>query len=102
MIWEPDSLSSIFLFMTRNQQQTSILKCRQDFLYDIVSQFISRRNDLGVSQDEVDERMGNCDRLVSKWECGQRTPTSFNLYCWAIALGGVIDFLANEGEKIND
>lgn len=26
------------------------------------------------------------DRLVSHWECGVRTPTGFNLYCWADAL----------------
>ena len=52
----------------------------------LIQQFIERRRALGLTQEEVNARMGNADRLVSKWECGDRTPTSFNLYCWAEAL----------------
>ena len=59
---------------------------RQDFLKDVVSQLVVRRLALGITQAEVDYKMGNADRLCSKWECGLRTPTSFNLYCWADTL----------------
>lgn len=60
--------------------------CRQDFLKDIVKQLVERRKSLGMTQDNVDVRMGNADRLCSKWECGDRTPTVFNLKCWAETL----------------
>jgi DNA-binding transcriptional regulator YiaG len=59
---------------------------REDFLSDIVHQFIIRRQELNLSQEDIDLRMGNADRQCSKWECGLRTPTSFNLLCWAEAL----------------
>lgn len=59
---------------------------RDDFLSDIVSQFIARRKALNLTQEDVDFRMGIADRLCSKWECGLRTPNSFNFLCWAQAL----------------
>ena len=59
---------------------------RNDFLHSVVDQFIKRRKELGLTQEDIDLRMGNADRQCSKWECGQRTPTSFNLLCWAEAL----------------
>jgi len=59
---------------------------RDDFLSAIVKQFINRRKELGLTQEDVDSRMGTADRLCSKWECGQRLPTSFNFFCWAQAL----------------
>jgi hypothetical protein len=48
-----------------------------------------------LTQD-LDHRLGNADRLVSKWECGIRTPTSFNLYCWAFALGMRLTVAGND------
>ena len=62
------------------------MKTRDDFLRDLIGQFIRRRKELGLTQDEVNFQLGVADRLVSKWECGDRTPTSFNLYCWADVL----------------
>ncbi len=59
---------------------------RDDFIFEIISQFIQRRKALGLSQEDVDGRMGTAERLCSKWECGERLPTSFNFYCWAQAL----------------
>lgn len=66
---------------------------RQDFLKDIVVQFIHRRKTLGLTQEDVDIRMGNSDRQCSKWECGLRTPTSFNFFCWAEALESHIQLI---------
>ena len=59
---------------------------RDDFLEGVVRQFVLRRKALNLSQEDVDQKMGNADRLCSKWECGMRTPTSFNLMCWAEVL----------------
>ena len=59
---------------------------RNDFLQDVVIQLVERRRALGLTQEHVDHIMGNSDRLCSKWECGTRTPTGFNLYCWATTL----------------
>lgn len=61
---------------------------REDFLKDVVGQLVEQRINLGYTQDQVDHMMGNADRTCSKWECGTRTPSSFNLYCWAEVLGG--------------
>lgn len=59
---------------------------RFDFLSELVGQLVQRRKQLGLTQSDVDVIMGNSDRICSKWECGMRTPTGFNLYCWAEAL----------------
>ena len=74
--------SSISLTSGMKQKQIS----RTDFLSSIVQQLIKRRLQLALTQEDVDARMGNADRSVSKWECGDRTPSSFNLYCWAEVL----------------
>jgi transcriptional regulator with XRE-family HTH domain len=63
-------------------------KSRQDFLKDVVGDLVDLRHKRGMTQEEVNHKIGVADRLVSKWECGIRTPTSFNLYCWADALDG--------------
>ena len=69
---------------------------REDFLSDIVHQFIIRRQELNLSQEGIDLIMGNADRQCSKWECGLRTPTSFNLLCWAEALGSKLELTTPE------
>ena len=71
-------------------------KARSDFLEDVVKRLIKRRLQLGITQDDLNHMLGVADRLVSKWECGVRTPTSFHLYCWADALGSVITIVAND------
>lgn len=63
---------------------------RQAFLDDLISQFVARRKSLRLSQDDVDYIMGNSDRMCSKWECGLRSPTAFNLFCWAEVLNAKV------------
>lgn len=46
-----------------------------------------KRIDLGMSQPELDEKIGVATGLVAKWEGGFRSPTGFNLYVWARSLG---------------
>jgi len=49
--------------------------------------------ELKMTQEEVNHKLRVADFLVAKWECGMRTPTSFNLVCWAEVLGGRIVFV---------
>jgi transcriptional regulator with XRE-family HTH domain len=60
-----------------------------------------RRIDLGLSQSDVDAAMGVATGLVAKWEGGFRSPTGFNLYCWAKALDCDV-VLVPRPEKPND
>ena len=53
---------------------------------DLIRKFIARRKALGLTQLDIDYMMGNSDGLCSKWECGSRSPTAFNLFCWAQVL----------------
>ena len=73
---------------------------RDDFLFDVISQFIQRRKELGLSQEDVDHRMGTAERLCSKWECGLRMPTSFNFYCWAQALDAFLVLFPKAFDKM--
>jgi len=59
---------------------------RTDFLNTVVKQLVKKRHTLGLSQEDINFELGVADRLVSKWECGTRTPNVFNLYCWADVL----------------
>lgn len=70
-------------------------RTRDDFLKIVVRPMIARRKELGLTQDDVNYKLGVADRLVSKWECGVRTPTAFNLLCWAQVLKGSIVFEAH-------
>ena len=70
-------------------------KIRNDFLTDVVRPMIEQRIALELTQDDINHLLNVADRLVSKWECGARTPTSFNLYCWADALDGKLVFIPN-------
>lgn len=72
---------------------------RVDYLKDVVKELVKQRKNLNLTQEELNARLGIADRLLSKWECGLRTPTSFNLYCWALSLGlklTVIPLAAND------
>lgn len=45
--------------------------------------------------------LGVVDKLVSKWECGMRIPTSFHLYCWVDALKSMVTITANDNSPPN-
>tara|TARA_A100000171_G_scaffold35638_3_gene34216 strand:+ start:13581 stop:13901 length:321 start_codon:yes stop_codon:yes gene_type:complete len=73
-------------------------KERDDFLRDVVKELVRLRKQRKYTQEELNYRLGVADRLISKWECGLRTPTSFNLYCWADALDAKLKVVANDNE----
>lgn len=70
-----------FDFLIKNDPPT-----REDFLKNISKHLAKLRQLQGWTQDKLNHRLGSADALVSKWECGIKTPTGFNLYCWADAL----------------
>lgn len=62
----------------------------------LVEQLIARRKELEMTQEEVNHIVGLGDRYLSKWEAGIKSPTSFNLVCWANALGCTIGLEVEE------
>lgn len=60
---------------------------RRDFLAELTKQLVRQRRHLGWTQEKLNYRLGVADRLVNKWECGDKTPSGFNLFCWADAIG---------------
>lgn len=74
-------------------------KQREDFLKDVVGDLVALRKQRNLTQEDLNYKLGVADRLVSKWECGLRTPTSFNLYCWADALDAKLKVVANDNWK---
>ena len=41
-----------------------------------------KRMALGLTQDDLNHMLGFADRLVSKWECGDRDPSCFSFEVW--------------------
>ena len=46
-----------------------------------------RRQHLGLSSQEVSEKLGVSDSLVSHWECGKKQPSTINFFNWCQVLG---------------
>ena len=56
------------------------------FFHPLLEQLKQRRIELGLTQMEVDGKLGVADRLVAKWECGLRIPTMYSFSLWAEGL----------------
>ena len=56
------------------------------FHNQLITQFVAKRHKLGMSQMDLDEKIGVARGLVSKWEVGIRKPSGFLFCCWANAL----------------
>lgn len=65
----------------------------------LVRSLAERRRALGLSQVELDEKIGATEGQVAKWESGARRPSPFLLLCWVSSLGLCLGvFLAPAGE----
>jgi len=53
----------------------------------VVTQLVERRQQLGISQEELSFRIGCTKSLIHKWEQYKRVPSGFMLGCWVEALG---------------
>ena len=58
----------------------------KDFQDKVISQFVIKREQLGLTQSNLDDILGVAKGLVSKWEVGIRKPSGFLFCCWAEAL----------------
>ena len=65
---------------------------------------IARRQQLDITQAELDELIPCADGLVSKWECGDRMPSLRMALEWAATLGlsvsGAIDDAATRATSL--
>jgi ribosome-binding protein aMBF1 (putative translation factor) len=77
----PKHRQLLFLFLQEHEDDI-----RKDFFSDVVAKLVHERRLLGMTQDTLNGRLGLADNYVNKWECGMKSPTGFNLYCWADAL----------------
>ena len=57
------------------------------FHQQVIPQFVKQRHKLGISQMDLDEKIGVARGLVSKWEVGIRKPSGYLFCAWAEALG---------------
>lgn len=83
-----------FEFLLKNEGPT-----RTDFLKNIAKNLAKIRQEKAWTQDKLNYRLGVADRLVNKWECGDKTPSGFNLYCWADALGEILSSMPQKTVK---
>lgn len=59
----------------------------REFYRDLIERLSARRRALGLTQQELDRRLGVADHQVAKWESFARLPGAFMMCCWATALG---------------
>ncbi len=57
------------------------------FVQALLDQLQARRQAIGLSSRELDGVLGVADGLVSKWECGEKTPSLAMLVLWCQTLG---------------
>ena len=74
----------------------SISYVKHDLYAELIDQLIVRRKVMGLSQHELDGRIGCADGLVGKWECGIRTPKPRSFAEWSRALDGQIIFIGDD------
>jgi transcriptional regulator with XRE-family HTH domain len=62
------------------------MSCGSPAYHSLVEALRARREELGLSQIDVDEKIGVTRGQTGKWELGERKPRAFLLGCWADAL----------------
>ncbi|OEK03271.1 hypothetical protein BFP97_17835 [Roseivirga sp. 4D4] len=71
-------------------------RLRTDYLAKVVNQLIDLRIIKGLTLEDLNHKIGVSDYLVHKWETGHKTPSTFNLCCWANALEAELIIVAND------
>ena len=66
-------------------------KSISDNWHAIVSGLVVLRNDYGLSQEELADRIGCASSPIHKWEQYKRVPSNFLLICWLDALDAQIE-----------
>ena len=65
---------------------------------EITVQLVKLRKEKGITQAELSETIGMTERYVAAWECRQKNPRLFNLFCWLEALNAKLKVVANDNE----
>tara|TARA_A100001011_G_C14297597_1_gene839187 strand:+ start:253 stop:477 length:225 start_codon:yes stop_codon:yes gene_type:complete len=68
----------------------------KNFQDKVISQFVVKREQLGLTQSNLDDILGVAKGLVSKWEVGIRKPSGYLFCCWADALNCDIKLIPKE------
>lgn len=68
----------------------------------IITKLTEIRNQLNMSQFDLECKIGIARGYLSKWERGQRTPTFFNFICWTKALDLEVEFKPVLQKRAND
>lgn len=63
----------------------------------LIFQLRSRREQLGISQEDLDQRLNVAEGQVAKWENQTRYPSAFMFQCWAIALDYSLALHSSDG-----
>lgn len=63
------------------------MSCVQRRPLPLIALLRLRREQQGISQEDLEERIGVTRGLVQKWETATRMPSAYLLLCWAEALG---------------
>ena len=65
----------------------SVKYCSVNMYKNILQDLQTRRQHLSMSSQEVSEKIGVSDSLVSLWECGKKQPSMINFINWCSVLG---------------
>ncbi len=79
---KPDAVVSSFSRTPSNMERK--------YYEDFIRRMVMRRIELGMTQEQLGDRLGVTSGLVAKWECIDRLPSLFMLICWAGALNLVL------------
>lgn len=70
----------------------------------LISAFRDKRKTLGLTQEQLDQRLNLAEGQIAKWESFARLPGAFMLVCWGNALGlsilaTAVEFKSTEEEQ---
>lgn len=71
----------------RPNLQMRTVSSEEHLFYDaLIADLKHARSRLGLSQSDLEYRLGVSEGLVAKWESKARLPGAFFLMCWCMAL----------------
>lgn len=83
--------------VTKNVHTRPVTPEEHTFYRTLIGQLVERRRKMGMSQSELNDRLGMSEAMVAKWESMARFPGAFFLMCWAKALG--VKFIVEEEDQ---
>jgi ribosome-binding protein aMBF1 (putative translation factor) len=74
-------------------------RTERDYYEAFIRRMVRERRRIGLSQEDVDARIGVTPGLCAKWENMLRLPGAFMLVCWANTLGVTLVPLGEDEER---